>query len=154
MNIKMLPFNQRGVIDISLVTPVAITPNGRASMPYPPGKVKVNADYWPNGATYTGTVTLSWQHRVRTAQTDRNIVHQDAASVVGAVEGTYTVEVLTAGIVRRTVTGLTGTSFAYTYAQRVADDAVTTNLTKFRITPVNGLISGPPRTTDSFQMNP
>jgi hypothetical protein len=154
MNIKLLPYNPRGTVDISAVAAISITPGTRSQKPYPPGKVQVNGDYWPDGKTYVGDVTLTWVHRNRTAQANWAVVAQDAASVAAGPEGTYTVEVLIDGAVipGRTTAGITGTSFTYTLAQRTADDADLSKQVHFRITPVNGALSGTSRTTDPFIM--
>jgi len=153
MNIKDLPFNSRGTIDLAKVTPISITTGDRASVPLPPGAVKVNGDSWPDGKTYTGDVTLTWAHRNRSLQLGLALVQQDAASVGAAPEGSYTIDVLIAGTVTRTATGITGTSFTYTHAQRLADDANLAHTVQFRITPANGALVGTIRTTDSFVMN-
>lgn len=155
MNIKCVPFNSLGVVDIATVPPITIVPTGtRAAAPYPPGKVRINTLAWPNGATLHGDVTLSWAHRLRTAQLGRAIVSQDADSAVAPIEGNYTVEVLIAGVVKRTALAITGTSYIYTLANRQADDADATKAVCFRITPVSGTTSGTARTTDSFVMAP
>jgi hypothetical protein len=67
--------------------------------------------------------------------------------------GTYTIEILIAGAVVHTVTGITGTSYLYTLAQRTADDADLSKWVQFRITPVFGSITGSARTTDQFKMS-
>jgi hypothetical protein len=151
-NFKLLPTNARGAVSISSGSAVPLTLTDRAEVPLPPGAVKVNGDFWPNGRTYSGDVTLSWAHRNRTSQSGYTIVPQDAASV-GSPEGNYTVDVLVAGTVKRTTTGITGTSFVYTHAMRLADDSDPTKTVKFRITPVNGTLVGTARTTDSFLMS-
>ena len=152
MNYKLVPTNSLTACPIGSLSPVALALTNRASLPYPPGNVKVNGHAWPNGATYSGDVTLTWAHRNRTAQSGSAIVAQDAASV-GSPEGTYTVDVLIAGIVKRTTTGITGTSFTYTHTNRVADDPDLAKTVQFRITPVNGTFVGNARTTDSFVMS-
>lgn len=154
MNIKLLPYTGNKTLAIGDATAMAITPADRALKPYPPGKVQVNGDYWPDGGTYVGDATLTWAHRNRWAQQQRNVVHQDAASVAAGPEGTYTVEVLIAGavIAGRTTTGITGTSFVYTLAQRAEDDADMSKQVRFRITPVSGALTGTQRLTDPFVM--
>ena len=152
MNIKLLPYTSNKTVEIAAVSPVAITPGNRALLPCPPGAVKVNGDLWPDGANYYGDVTLTWAHRNRHAQPGFQVVSQDAASVAAGPEGTYTVEVLVDGVVKQTSTGITGTSFVYTIAQRIAHDANLNKPVQFRITPVNGALTGIPRTTDPFIM--
>ena len=152
MNIRCLPSNTRGTVNLAEVPSIAIATGDRAASPLPPGNVQVNGDYWPDGKTYTGDVTLTWALRNRTLQIGLAIVRQDADSV-GNPEGTYTVDVLIAGSVKRTQAGITGTSFVYTHAQRLADDANLANTVQFRITPANGTLVGNARTTDSFRMS-
>ena len=100
-----------------------------------------------------GDVTLTWVHRNRLVQVQREVVHQDAGNESAGPEGNYKVEVLIAGGVARTETGLTGTSYVYTIANRIADDADLDKWTQFRITPVNGTLEGNMRTTDQFKMS-
>lgn len=155
IDLRLVPFNAHKSLKLSDVSEISITPTGeRAKAPYPPGKVRINDVYWPDGGDLEGDAVLTWQHRIRTAQSERSIVHQDASSVAGSIEGTYTVEVLIDGVVvgARTQTGLTGTSFTYTLSQRAADDADPDKLVQFRITPVNGALEGTVRTTDPFKM--
>jgi hypothetical protein len=152
VSVKCLPHNPQGSVAIAVVTPVSVTTGDRAAAPYPPGQVKVAGNPWPDGATLHGDVTVTWAHRLRTAQSGRTIVAQDAASVAGGPEGTYTAEVLIAGVVVRTEAAIAGTSFTYTLAQRAADDADPAKLVQVRLTPVNGALSGTPRTTDPFLM--
>ena len=146
--VKCLPHSSRGTVALGDVTPATLIPVQRASAPYPPGNVQVNGLPWPDGATLHGDATLTWAHRIR----GTGIVHQDAPSMEGSIEGSYTVEVLVGGVVKQTYTGLTGTSQAYTWTQRQLDDADLTKAVTFRITPVNGAISGKARTTDTFVM--
>ena len=152
MNFKLLPVNARGALDLNLVSSVTLTTTNRTMLPLPPGNVQVNGHSWPNGAAYSGDVTLTWANRIRTAQSGRALVAQDAGSVAGTVEGSITVDVVIAGVVKRTQAGITGTSFVYTHAQRAADDPDLSKPVQFRITPVNGSYIGTVRTTDSFQM--
>ena len=126
--------------------------NDRAAAPYPPGNVQLNSNgynAWP--ASTSGDVTLSWTNRSRTLQT--TIVAQDDATSY-TLEGTIDIDVLVGGVVVRSFTGLTGTSQAYTYAQRTADDADLTKLVEFRIAPKGtGSEVGGIRVTPPFLMN-
>jgi hypothetical protein len=152
LNIKCLPFNSRGAVALAAVVAVAITTEGRAGNPYPPGKVQVNGEYWPT--LVEGDATLTWAHRNRfTLRELGRVVQQDEASQ-GAVEGTYRIEVLLDGVVEagRTQENLTGTSFVYTFAQYQVDDPTETALVSFRLTSVNGARAGRARTTDEFMM--
>ncbi|HXE90733.1 MAG TPA: phage tail protein [Terriglobales bacterium] len=143
---KCLPFSHKSTVAIGSVSAVVKTMASRAQKPYPPGKAQVNGLYWPTDVV--GNAAFTWAHRIRTAQP--NVVQQDAASVSGAIEGTYTVEVLLNGVVQgsRTQTGLTGTSFTYLLSEYLAD-APTGKAVQFRITPV-ATLNGAVRTTDAF----
>lgn len=150
---KILPRTPRGVLPIASAIEIQTTTVSRAWKPLPPGNVRLNGlDYaaWP--ASTVGDVTLSWSHRNRTSQGPGTpVVAQDVVGTY-ALEGTLTIEVLIAGSVKRTWTGLTGTSQTYTLAQRTADDAVLSKSVQIRITPISGAYSGTSRTTPPFVM--
>lgn len=151
---KILPRTLRGTLPLASATELQITTASRAWAPLPPGNVKLNTQpyaTWP--ATTTGDVTLSWSHRNRVTQGQSlPLVPQDTAGSY-VIEGTLTIDVLIAGVVKRTWTGLTGTSQVYTLAQRTADDAVLSKAVQFRITPISGAYTGTVRTTPSFVMS-
>lgn len=153
LTVRCCPRNFRGVVPFPGAPETSLTLTSQAWKPLPPGNVKLNGQpyaSWP--ATTTGDVTLSWSHRSRASQGPGTLlVAQDTAGTTSP-EGTLTIEVLIAGTVKRTWTGLTGTSQVYTLAQRTADDADLTKTVQFRITPVNGTLNGTARTTPSFIM--
>lgn len=151
MLVKLLPYTSKAQLDIGDAVEMDFTPAGRALGPYPPGKVQVNGQYWPDGCTFHGDVTLTWAHRNAYAQEARDIVRQDAASVAAGQVGTYTIEVLINGVVARTVADLETNSFVYTLAECTADGGAGQWI-QFRITPVLGANVGNPRTTDQFMM--
>lgn len=150
---KLCPRNLRGVLPLASAVEMSLATASRAWKPLPPGNVRLNAQpyaTWP--ATTVGDVTLSWSHRNRASQgIGAALVAQD---VIGTYvpEGTLTLEVLIASVVKRTWTGLTGTSQIYTLAQRTADDSDLSKTVQFRITPVNGSYQGTIRTTPPFVM--
>lgn len=150
--VKSLPVNGKGKVALGSVTAVNLTTASRALKPLPPGKVQINGVYWPNGGNVTGDAVLTWAHRNKISQRSSQLLvaQDDAGSAVQ--EGTYTVEVLVNGIVKQTVTGLTGSSYTYTAVQRAADDPDPAHLVQFRITPVNNGLNGTVRTTDTFLM--
>ena len=133
-------------------TAIAFSASDRALKPYSPGNVKVNGQAWPDGATYAGNVTLTWAHRNKYAQELRDIVHQDAGSDPAGPEGTYTIEVLIGGVVKRTIAELETESYVYTVANRTTDDADLSKWTQFRISAIFGETASNPRTTDQFKM--
>lgn len=150
---KLTPRSLRGSLLLASATAMQLLTASRAWKPMPPGNVRLNGFglvSWPTSTT--GDVTLAWSHRNRLAQGPGTLlVAQDLAGSF-VIDGTLTLEVLIDGVVKRTWTGLTGTSQVYTLAQRTADDAVLSKSVQFRITPVSGAFSGTKRTTPAFVM--
>jgi hypothetical protein len=100
-------------------TDIASAFNSRQARAYPPGNFKVNAVSYP--ASFTGQPTLSWSHRDRTQQVN-SITEHSAASIGPETSTTYTIKIYDEdNVLRRTVTGLTGTSYEYTEAFERAD---------------------------------
>lgn len=153
LKVKLLPRNPRNTLPMASAGEMQLTTVSRAWAPLPPGNVRLNSQpyaTWPT--TTSGDVTLSWSHRARSDHgPDTLLVAQDAAGSE-ALEGTLVVEALIGGVVKRTWTGLTGTSQIYTLAQRQADDTDAIKTVQFRITPVNGVLSGTERITPAFLM--
>ena len=143
VSVKCLPVNNYGAVLDTAVTAVTLATASRAQLPYPPGNVLINGASYP--PVVTGDAVMTWADRNRNAQ-GQNAIPQTQASVAGGIEGDYTIEILIAGVLISTHTGVTGNSFTYTAAQRVIDNADPTLLTSIRITPVNGALAGNPRT--------
>lgn len=91
---------------------------GRASRPYPPARVRVNGAAWPD--TFTGELTVSWAHRNRTTQADL-LLDTEAAGTSLPVDVTYRLRIYTDTTLRRTYSGLTGTSQTYSSTDETAD---------------------------------
>lgn len=147
-SVKLAPYSQSGEVALTSLTPVLVPYVSRAQAPYPPGNVKVNGVAFP--ATTSGDAVITWNHRYRLGP---YIVAQDAADVPGGPEGTYTLVITINGVVIRTVTGITGKTYTYTRAQRLIDNVNAGFPTSITITPVNGALSGAPRTL-TFVMGP
>jgi len=142
---KNLPENSKGVCDADLVSTVSLTTSSRAQRPYPPGNVRVTAGVG-------GDLTCSWSRRSRLHP---GVNFQSDADVAEDGEGTVTVEILVGGAVKHTNSGLgCGDSLLYTMAERTADDSDSTKPVQFRLTPVNGSLTGAARTTDPVLMAP
>lgn len=114
---KPLTRTSRGLLDESLATDLTITFDNRAQRPYPPGRVRMNGNAYP---TYiSGNLTVSWAHRDRLQQTV-SVVDTDEVSIGPEVGTTYELDFYGEGdVLLRSVTGVTGTSYAY--ADEVAD---------------------------------
>jgi hypothetical protein len=138
---KLLTFTLRHTLALSAATAMSLATASRALKPLAPGRVRVNGEAWPSSVT--GDAVVTWNHRHRTVQTAAGVlVSQDADDVATAPEGTYTVQVRVGGVLRRTVTGLTGKTWTWTAAMQTADGASAGSTCAIRIVPVNGSLSG------------
>jgi len=115
---KPLTRTGRGTLDLATAIATSVTLANRASRPYPPGNVKVSGSYFPE-KTY-GAITLSWAHRDRLQQTV-DLVGFTAGNIGPEAGTTYTVQVFDGSTLKRTVTGITGTSWTYLDADSQAD---------------------------------
>jgi hypothetical protein len=93
--------------------------NSRMIRPYPPGDFKINTVSYP--ATFSGQPTLTWAHRDRTQQIYGITEHSDAS--IGPEAGTtYSIKIYDENnVLIRTETGLTGTSYTYSWEDEMSD---------------------------------
>lgn len=116
---KLLTLTGRGQLAIGSATERTVTMDSRFDRPYPPGNVQINGAAYP--ASVSGDLTFTWRHRDRTQQT-AYLVLQTENSIGPEAGTTYTLRLYTAaGVLKRTYSGLTGTSQAYSNAQEIAD---------------------------------
>lgn len=112
--------------------PNAVTMMGRFARPYPPGQVFVNAKPFYEQSELNPTLdvlSVIWAHRDRVMQGDQLIGHE--VSDIGPEPGTtYNIRVHAADThaLLRSVTGITGTEFNYTFESAVLDMALTAGL--------------------------
>lgn len=123
---RLLPYTFRETLAAASATPMTITTASRYLKPYPPAGVTVNGLYFRD-ALITGATTpftLAWRHRDRLQQVDATtVLQQDAASVGPEAGVTYTLKLYGEdGALKRTESGLTGTS--YTWTTEVADSMI------------------------------
>lgn len=122
---KPRPSTGLGTLDIDDAVAEVLVLNNRPSRPYPPGNVKIATEYFP--VTIAGpTVTLTWAHRDRLAQTVDFADH--TVGNIGPEPGvTYRVRVLSGSTVLRTydIAGDT-TSWTYPTADSIADGNLST----------------------------
>lgn len=71
VNIKLLTRAANALLDVADATAISVTFEGRASLPYAPGQVKVAASDWPT--VVAGEFDLAWAHRNRVLQADQVI---------------------------------------------------------------------------------
>lgn len=100
--------------------------NSRMIRPYLPGNLKFNGESYPefiSSAAHGNKTTISWNHRDRTDPIQLNSLVEHSDSGIGLELGaSYTIKIYDAGnTLRRTVTGLSGTSYDYTEAFEISD---------------------------------
>lgn len=86
IDVKLLPKTGSAQLDPSLASVSTIALQGRASLPYPPGLLRIAGNPYP--ATVSGAFTVTWAHRNRVAQADQ-LVDASMASVTPADNTRY-----------------------------------------------------------------
>ena len=143
VRVKLLPFTSRGILALSAATGTLVTTASRAQLPYPPGNVKINGAMWPGTQQVGWDVVVTWAHRHRvTQEADQRVVAQDAGNYVSTPEGNYTIEVRVGGVLERTVTAITGTTWTWTGAMQSSDGAGAGSQVTIRVIPKNGSLAG------------
>lgn len=119
---KILSWTFSGYTDLGTTPVDSITLNNRQKRPYPPGNLQIDGNRYPAGTT--GDIDFTWAHRDRITQT-AFLVAQDAGDIGPEAGTTYTLRIYndTTSTLVRTETGITGTTYTYTQAQRIIDFA-------------------------------
>jgi len=112
VSLRATPFGVASKLPLASATTMTVTLTDRASRPYMPGNFRLNNVYY--AASISGSLTVSWSHRNRLTQ-GRAVYAQNAADVALEAGTTYTLRLYDENnTLRRTETGLTGTSYAWT----------------------------------------
>jgi hypothetical protein len=120
IDVKMLTRTSKGVLDESVAPINSLTFNHRAIRPYPPGRVRINTEAYPD--EISGELTVEWAHRDREQQT-AYLVTQDEGNIGPESGTTYTLRIYgDSGVLKRTETGLAGTSYTYSEVDEKADN--------------------------------
>lgn len=126
IGVKLLPYTQDGTaVPIAYADPLTVTFNWRHARPYPPGRFRCDDEAWFTRRfvmeELATELTFTWTHRDRILQSDQMVPHQSGN--IGPEPGvTYTARVFdNQGILRRTVSGLTTNTWAYTRAMAEQD---------------------------------
>jgi hypothetical protein len=122
LQVKMLPATGLGRLAESAAPADSYTFAGRMIRPYPPGNVKINTVMWPT--VILGQASVTWAYRDRMQQTVY-LVTQSEANIGPEAGTTYTIRVYgESGALRKTVTGITTTSWSYLVADEVTDSGL------------------------------
>jgi hypothetical protein len=85
----------------------------RWTRPYPPGRLRINSAAYPDAIGSDDILTLAWGHRDRVLQGDL-LVEEGQADIDPESGTTYNLKLYGEdGALKRTVTGLTGTTYAW-----------------------------------------
>lgn len=111
--VKLTPKTLQGELEVSDSPQYTSVHYSRSYRPYAPGKFRINGQTYPETG-FTSDIVVSWQHRDRTQQKDKeNILTQEANSVGPETGTTYTLRFSCEGDLLREVAGITGTSYTY-----------------------------------------
>jgi len=110
IDVKMLTRTSLGEIDLASAPTDAITFDARFIRPYPPGRVRLAGEAYPN--LLFAPLTVTWAHRDRTQQTGP-LIAQDAGDIGPEPGTTYTLRVIDRSNGQQLVekTGITGTTY-------------------------------------------
>lgn len=113
VDVKLSAFSGGGEIDIATAAEMTIEPDQRHYRPYPPGKIRINTEDFPDEVV--DDITVTWVHRDRLQQLV-NYVDQDEASIGPEAGTTYNVRIYLDSDLVEEQTGITGTtSTLYTF---------------------------------------
>jgi hypothetical protein len=118
VNCRMTTNSGIGSLDLATAPTDTLAMVGRQDKPYPPGNVKINGAAYP--ASVAGEITVTWAHRDRLAQL-ADIEPQTVGSIGPEPGTTYRLRIYSGAILKRTYTGITGTSQTYSTADETAD---------------------------------
>ncbi len=103
-----------GTLALGLAPNINCAIVGRQALPYPPAYLQINGTRWDQLAEITGQLTLAWRERNRITQQDQ-LIDNTAGTLTPEAGTTYTITLKDgAGTAFLTVTGVTGTSWAWT----------------------------------------
>lgn len=116
----------KGTLSLAAALAVPLTLVGRASRPYPPGNLQFSnsgsLSYFPSKVY--GVFGATWAHRDRLQQTT-SLTPFTAGNIGPEPDTTVTVRVYDGLTLKRTYSGLTGTSWSYSDADAIADGMLT-----------------------------
>lgn len=120
-NLRLLPKTGQGELAVGSATTISRAIQRRFARPYPPGNVKINGAAYPTAVL--GDITITWANRNRVTQT-ANVILQSDGNITPETGQTTTIRCYdSSNTLRRTFSGLTGTSQTWTLVQIVADGA-------------------------------
>ncbi|HGT3097798.1 hypothetical protein [Pseudomonas aeruginosa] len=117
VNVKLLSRTSSATLAENLAPVDSLRMNQRQARPYAPGRVLVCGVAYPT-KTY-GVLTVSWAHRNRVLQADQ-LVDSSASSISLEAGTTYTLSIYSGTSLKKSYTGLTGTTWTYPVEDDIA----------------------------------
>jgi hypothetical protein len=97
VDVKIRPTTGGGTLLETQAYEDTIILDGRAIRPYPPGKLQIDAAYYPTGDVSAASIDVTWAHRDRVQQTD-GVLYDHTEGDIGPEAGTtYRVQVIDDG---------------------------------------------------------
>lgn len=122
VNARLLTVTGKGTLALASAPTDSLAMNRRQNRPYPPGNLRINGTAYPS--VVKGDLAISWSHRDRLSQTV-SFTAQSAGNIGPESGVTYTLRIYgESGSLRRTYSGLTGTSQTYTLVNDEADSGL------------------------------
>jgi hypothetical protein len=119
---KMLTVTGSGTLQLGEATADSVVMGSRAFRPYPPGKVKVNGEYYAESINGVDEMALTWAHRDRTQETGGTFTLFTDGDVGPEAGVTYTLRIYgEAGTLLRTETGITAGGYTYDSSDELDD---------------------------------
>lgn len=116
---RVITRKSNGLLNAALAPIDTITIRARHNLPYAPAMFRINGEYLPTSVE--NAVTISWVHRNRLSQ-DSHLIAQDEASIAPEAGQTYGIRIYNQnGVLSRTLTGITATSYTYPLDEELAD---------------------------------
>jgi hypothetical protein len=108
---KLCTVTMQGTLDLDDAPVMSQSVFGRAALPYPPARFKINGVFFGTTASAAAGLTLAWVHRDRTLQISETLYDQLDNSIGPEAGVTYTAQLrTTGGTLISKQTGLTGQS--------------------------------------------
>ncbi|ELN5366380.1 hypothetical protein RZ907_005696, partial [Pseudomonas aeruginosa] len=117
VNVKLLSRTSSATLAENLAPVDSLRMNQRQARPYAPGRMLVCGVAYPT-KTY-GVLTVSWAHRNRLLQADQ-LVDSSASSISLEAGTTYTLSIYSGTSLKKSYTGLTGTTWTYPLEDDIA----------------------------------
>lgn len=116
VNVKITPVNGSGVVPLGDAVAMPVNIVGRAAMPFAPGNIKFNGQYFPETIGHSDGVLITWATRNRIIQTGGTLLGFTDASVIAEENASVRIKVFGEDDVLGYTNEFTGLSFDFSTA--------------------------------------